>query len=198
MRMATRTLTDLLALFLLSGPAAAQEEELTADKTKTAIGFSVLSSNEGAGMSLWRVRSRSMMGFGLDVILDSASISYENSQEDIHLIIVRPAFTTKQIHSRSKMASFSYQTISMGIRTMNSKQIDSIMNSKRRDHRRWSAKGEIGIGFIWRPSKQASISLRQGLTFGYSHNNPSGPTIIRSGTILARISPTRILVLCYF
>ena len=118
MRMGTRTLTTLLALTLLSGPAVAQEQ--TADKAKIAIGFSVL-SDEGAGMSLWRVRSRSMIGFGLDVNLDRSSISYENSQEDIHLIIVRPAFTAKQIHSRSEIALFSYQTISTGIRIMSSK-----------------------------------------------------------------------------
>jgi hypothetical protein len=179
----------LLALALISVPVVAKEEELIADKAKTAMGFSML-SNEGVGISLWRVHSRAMIGFGIDVLWMNSRYTYEDSRENFNSMGVITAFTVKQIHSGQEVASFSYQTLSGGIsRNSGTQEVDRLQ---------WSAKGEIGIGFIWRPPKKVNISLRQGLALGYSHNNPSGPKVRESGTISFRTPSVRLLVLCYF
>ena len=188
MWMGARTLTTLLVPALLSGPAVAEEEGQIADKARIAIGFSVL-SNEATGMSLWRIRSKSMIGFGVNLYLSSTKAIYETETKSRLSVRVRPSFTIKQIRSRHKIASFSYQRLSAYINR------DS---QRRGEDRTWYAEAEIGIGFSWRPSEKASLSLGQGLALGYRQFKPSGTELIRTDTKSFRVPSTRILVLYHF
>ena len=188
MWMGARTLTTLLAPALLSGPTVAEEEEQIADKARIAIGFSVL-SNEGTGMSLWRVRSKSMIGFGLNFYLRDTKAIYETETKSRLSVSVRPSFTIKQIHSQHKIASFSYQRLSAYI------DRDS---QRRGADRTWYAEVEIGIGFSWQPLEKVSLSLGQGLALGYRQFKPLDTELIRTDTKSLRIPSTRILVLYHF
>ncbi len=126
---------------------------------ETAIGFSPFQSTFRSieGLSLWRVKPRSMIGVGLGLNWFSSGDSLGRKRTSKS---VAPSLMVIQIYRPDELAPLSYQKVSAGIigttNTVDFKQ------------REWYAEGEIGLGIIWRPPKKnISLSLQQGIFLNY-------------------------------
>ncbi len=138
MRLGRCSVAIFFSLCLLSSSATSE----------TAVGFSFFRSTE---LSLWRVKPRSMIGVGFD-LLWSRSIDFVGRKSNTTIIL--PSLTVIQIHRSDELAPLSYQKASATIH--------------RARAREWYAGGEIGIGFIWRPlKKNISLSVQQGVSLQY-------------------------------
>ena len=166
---------------ILCGTAVAEEEDPLSDRGKTALGLP-LPSIDSKGISIWRVRFKTMWGFEMNVSHVSASrvsgpvrppevrdgVTY-NSPDDRLIIGLRPALTIKRFRSeRRTVAPFWYQTFYGDFSYLKFPQRDDPIQ---RSKTHWSAGVGLGLGMAWFPWQHIGVSLRQGIAFEFKQND---------------------------
>lgn len=192
MRRGTRPIAILFCLCLLPSSAIA----------KVAIGFSMLPTSLGAfpadrslvvfptteqELSLWLVNPQSMIGVGIGAQMVRSWSDDERAWRTSTSIAVFPSLTAMQIYSPNEFAPLSYQKVSVKVDRWKRVLEKTIM---------WSAEGEIGIGFTWRPSKKKiSLSVKQGINFKYMEDTleETSTDSATSKHLFAEVKPTRLL-----
>ena len=210
----------LVITAILCGAAVAEEESPLGDRGKTALGLP-LPSIKGKGLSIWRVRSKTMWGFEMDVSSVSASrvsgpvrppevrdsVTYHPPEDRVRLQL-RPALTIKRFRSiRSDVAPFWYQTLYGNFSYSRFPQRDEPI---RRVRIHWSAGVRLGLGVAWFPWQRVGLSLRQGIALEFKRddigtaalsNSPQDePTTVKvlDNTFSLLIPSMRLLALFYF
>ncbi len=188
MLVGTRPLTVLLSLALLASNVVAEDDVTLANHGKSALGLSVLSPKQ-AGISLWRVRAKTMWGFEMDLAEVSTVRQIGNLTKDYLNIRFRPAFTIKRFGSlKRKTVPFSFQTIYASIFHSSYDAFASFGSQ--------SAGIIVGIGVLWLPLKDVSLSFRQGIALAYDNRIDTKDNRHRSFSF--RVPSTRLLALLHF
>ena len=183
---------SLVLLLALPLPLVADDRQ--APSSQAALGLSVLDR----GISLWRIRSKTMWGLELDELEATRARLLFNvgSTSKDHTVRFRSALTRKRLASPDKVTRFSYQT---GYTRLfyNRFDNDDVIYF-------WSAGVEMGVGALWRPLKTVSVSLRQGLAVEYQYRERDWATRPEDGRVnttkrlLLRMPSPRLLVLINF
>lgn len=214
-----RIYSYLVTAAIFCGTAVAEEKSPLSDRGKTALGLPLPSINY-KGISIWRVRSKTMWGFEMDLSSVSASrVSGPRRPpevrdgvttyppEDRVLLRLRPALTIKRFRSvRSEVAPFWYQTLYGNFSYSRFSRDEPIQ----RGRISWSAGVGLGLGVAWFPWQRVSLSLRQGIALEFKqddvgtvalYNSPQDePTTIKvlDNTFSLLVPSMRLLALFYF
>ncbi len=220
MRPRPHPLAALLSIALLCNTAVAEEEGPLSDRGKTALGLPLPSSGS-KGISIWRVRSKTMWGFEMDFSHVSASrvsgpvrppevrdgVTYYPLDDRLR-IGLRPTLTIKRFSPvRRTVAPFWYQTLYGNFSYLKFPQRDEPIQ---RGKINWSAGVGLGFGVAWFPWQRVSLSLRQGIALEFKQedvgtaalsNSPRDePTIVKvlDNTFSLLIPSMRLIALFHF
>ncbi len=149
-------LTTLLALAACCSAVIAEDRDILMGRGSLAIGLP-LPSHKGKGVSIWLVRSKTMVGLEIDGYSDKTRVSWFDSSEDRDAYLFRSTLTIKRFRSlQHDVAPFWYQAISTELAAI--KFGGSLEHFKR-------ATAGVGFGMAWFPWQRTSLSLRQGVEF---------------------------------
>lgn len=183
-------------------PVVAEEEAALSDHGKMALGVSLPLESAG-GISIWRVRPTTMLGFEIGSSdVSFARRDYPDGTENHTAFLLNPALTVKRFRPlRHDVAPFSYQTISATV---------VYLGRPYRDEMYWYARVGMGFGVAWFPFKRVSLSIRQGVTLSFRHDyvNPPQSEYERDGvrtiplngakTVHLSVHTMRLLALFHF
>ncbi len=184
----------LLYLCLLSGASAAIAETALGfsspltSRSVSVLDYSTVTLKERGELSLWRVNDRSMIGLGIGLYFsrgDDILLASDVDGEGVY-----SSLTAIQTLRPDKFAPLSYQRVSATLFRVKIGGLDPEEIRSWTTIRSWSTGVEIGIGVIWRPLKNISLSLQQGALLRATFSTYEGRD---NSNLTAHIQPLRLL-----